>query len=304
MDFPDGSFGLLDGGPLAGAPGVIPYLQERIDQGRRFRLAGISQWDADHIRGIPAILDRFTPEEFRYPGLDLQLLEQVAAQVGGEEASRVSEEVRSAIDRLPPARVAKFTAPDPIPNMGEVEVHVLSPMARTDLELRAALEKLRKVRSKSARSKKVQTVLEGFRNRASVALWIRAWGRVLFLSGEVGGSQYRAMEEYFLRPGGAQLPYRNEHGADWMKLSHHGANKNNPPDLFKFFARTTFVASASAGGGYDHPHPATLKRARALRQQGPSPVHQPGEGLPSPPQRSGARRAHSGDLGPEFEWPQ
>ncbi|MEZ4301606.1 MAG: hypothetical protein R3B70_42120 [Polyangiaceae bacterium] len=252
MDFPDGSFGLLDGGPKSDASGVIEHIRDRVAQGRTFRLAGISQWDADHIRGIPEILKHFPPQEFRYPGVDLQLLEEIARRLEGEDAATLSSRVRAAIESLPPESLAHFTAPDPIPDAGGIEVHVLSPMPSAAGEIREAL-------ARSARS--LNSVLKRSRNRTSVALWIRTFGRTLFLSGEVEEAQYRDMESYFLRPRGALVPYMRDHSADWIKLSHHGADLNNPREIFKLFGARDFMASASAGGGYDHPHPSALKRA-------------------------------------------
>jgi competence protein ComEC len=251
MDFPDGSFCLLDGGPRSDARGIIEQIEDRINKGRRFRLAGITQWDADHIRGIPAILARFEPQEFRYPGVDLQLMEEVALRVEGDDAATLSSSVRAAIEALPRASRGHFTAPDPIPDMGGVEIHVLSPMPGMDEDLRAVL----------ADSSSIVSALKRFRNRTSVVLWMQVWGRVLFLGGEVEKRQYRDMEEYFLRQHGALLRYRKHHLADWIKLSHHGADGNNPQELFKLFAQSGFVASASAGGGHNHPHPHALKRA-------------------------------------------
>lgn len=251
MDFPDGSFGLLDGGPKSDAVGVIEHIAERVNNKKPFRFAGITQWDADHIRGIPAILARFQPQEFRYPGIDLHLMEEIARRVDGDEAATLSSSVRTAIQSLPRSSIAHFTAPDPIPDTGVIDIHVLSPMPGMDEEIRDAL----------ANSSSLISTLKRFRNRTSVVLWIRAWGRILFLGGEVEKNQYRDMEEYFFRPHGALLPYRNQHLADWIKLSHHGADTNNPHDLFKLFAQKDFVASASAGGGYNHPHPNALKRA-------------------------------------------
>jgi len=253
MDFPDGSFGLLDSGPTKSASGVMEQVEERISQGRTFRFAGISQWDADHIRGIPAILERFQPQEFRYPGVDLQLLEEAVCRAEGEEAATLASDVRRAIESLPPESLAHFAAPDPIwiEYAQGLEVVVLSPMPGAEADLRRAL----------AASRSPTSALKRFRNRTSVALWIRVFQRVLFLRGEAEADQYRAMEAYFLRAYGPLLPYRRQHSADWIKLSHHGADSNNPRALFQFFAGDGFVASASAGGGYDHPHPGTLKRA-------------------------------------------
>jgi beta-lactamase superfamily II metal-dependent hydrolase len=250
MDFPDGSFGLLDAGPRADARDVIAPIEHRIRNGHTFRIAGISQWDADHIRGIPAILSRFKPQEFRYPGVDLQLLEQVARKAGGDDAGTLSCEVRDAIETLPPESLGHFIAPSKIEILPGFDIYVLSPMPRTESELRAAL----------AGSRSVPALLRSSRNRTSVALWIRVWGRTLFLTGEVEEDQYRAMDAYFRRPVGPLRQYRKDYSADWIKLSHHGADHNNPAELFKLFAARDFLAVASAGGGYDHPHPNTLNR--------------------------------------------
>jgi hypothetical protein len=183
--------------------------------------------------------------------VDLSLLEEVVRRLDGEDAAILSSGVRAAIEELPRESLAHFTAPDPIPDTGGVQIHVLSPMPGTQVEIRHAL----------AASSSLPSSLLRFRNRTSVVLWIRAWTRVMLLSGEAENDQYREMEAYFLRSHGSLAPYRREHAADWIKLSHHGADANNPHELFKRFGKRRFVASASAGGAYDHPHPNALKRA-------------------------------------------
>lgn len=251
IDLPDGSFMLLDGGPKAEDPVVLDAIEKRVKAGRPFRLAGISQWDADHIRGIPAILRTFRPEEFRVPGVDLQLLEEIARREVDEDIATLSASVRDAIEALPRSRRQTFTAYSRIEDLGGVEAHVLSPSLCVADEIRRRI-------GRSNRA--AHEVLKEFRNRASVALWLRYGGRTLLLSGEADGDQYRTMRAYFLRNFGGLLQHQSDFAADWIKLSHHGANENNPDDLFKFFGRAGFVASASAGGDYNHPHPAALKR--------------------------------------------
>jgi competence protein ComEC len=251
IDLPDGSFMLLDGGPKADAAGILDAVEARVKAKRRFRLAGISQWDADHIRGIPAILARCKPEEFRYPGIDLQLFEEIARREADEDLSSLTSDVRAAIEALPPVAQQTFIACNALDDLGGVEAYVLSPSPHIAGEIRHDL-----ARSGAAG----QSVLKKFRNRTSVAIWLRFAGRTLFLAGEAEEDQYRVMEDYFLRKHGALVAHRKAHAADWIKLSHHGADKNNPDELFKFFAGSSFVGAASAGGGYDHPHPAALKR--------------------------------------------
>lgn len=252
IDLPDDSFMLLDGGPRADAAVVLDAIEARVSKGRRFRLAGITQWDADHIRGIPAVLARHQPQEFRVPGVDLQLLEEVARREAGNDLPALTASVRDAIEALPPATLQSFSACNRIDDLGAgVDAHVLSPAPSVARLIRRALD--RSDRAAAA-------VLETFRNRASVALWMRFGGRTLLLAGEAEADQYRDMEAYFLRDRGGLVPYMKDHAADWIKLSHHGADENNPDDLFKRFGRAGFVGSASAGGGYNHPHPAALKR--------------------------------------------
>lgn len=251
IDLPDGSFMLLDGGPNADATVIVDAIAERLQANRRFRLAGISQWDADHIRGIPRILRQFRPEEFRYPGVDLQLLEEVAQREANEELSALTMEVRASIEALPETAQQTFVAHSVLNDLGGVDVHVLAPSPSVTAQIRHDLS-----RSGGAGG----ALLKRFRNRTSVALWMRFAGRILFLAGEAEAEQYRGMEEYFLRNHGALLPHRNNHAADWIKLSHHGADENNPDDLFKLFGAPSFVGASSSGGGYNHPHPAALKR--------------------------------------------
>ena len=137
IDLPDGSFMLLDGGPKADAAGILDAVEARVKAKRRFRLAGISQWDADHIRGIPAILARCKPEEFRYPGIDLQLFEEIARREADEDLSSLTSDVRAAIEALPPVAQQTFRHSIDMRHRGQInEVEVeLDKAALTEADL-------------------------------------------------------------------------------------------------------------------------------------------------------------------------
>lgn len=47
---------------------------------------------------------------------------------------------------------------------------------------------------------------------------------------------------------------------DACKVPHHGASRNNGPDLFKLLDCRNFLFSADGSHGYNHPHPETIAR--------------------------------------------
>ncbi len=249
MDLPDGSFALVDGGPRFNAAGVIEHVEQRFAQGNRFRFAAVSHWDNDHIAGLPEILSHFPPDELLQPGVDLTLLEQLCEQLGHGAVSsgitllrQVCEE--SGIDEQ------GLYAPQEVRDVGEgVEMYALAP----DGTMKRAVED-----AISSTGPSVSNILKRLRNRASLVLWIRAYGRNLLLTGEVGRDEVLAMRQQF-RPHRRSSPVPfDDPSAIWIKLPHHGSKHNACPELFQFFAAPRFVASASHGARWSHPHPKVL----------------------------------------------
>lgn len=248
FDFPDGSFGLLDAGPQQNAGNVLFEVRERLNANRRFRFAGATQWDRDHIAGFVTLLREVAPEEFVIPGIDLQLLEEMCAAHDIDGGRSIARAVGDAIDRLT-CTIKPLHAPEEFIRLNGVQIFVVSPTGSARRELRREIH-----------DGIDQDGLLKWRNRTSLCFWIRAYGRTLFLAGEAAGDQYREMDQQFLKDGKPLFEFRGNHAADWIKLSHHGARSNNTRPLFQFFAkRGAFVGSASAGGRYGHPHPAALR---------------------------------------------
>lgn len=100
------------------------------------------------------------------------------------------------------------------------------------------------------------------RNAASLVLWIRIFGRTLFLPGEIDADAASELESQF---GGPEDPGRihyDDPRAVWIKLSHHGSKTGTDPEMLRLFGHDTFVASASHGARYGHPHPLALHAVR------------------------------------------
>lgn len=240
LDLPDGSFGLLDGGPDPGASAVLPLVADRVAAGRTFRFAGATHWDRDHIGGLPLIIETYRPEYFLSAALDLDLLEKLHA------------ELRDVTEPLPSQRLAAATrgirrwkrwARESVPLGEAVTMYVLGPNETVEDDLRDAIA--------------ARQPLRKFRNRASLVLWLEVYGRRFLLPGEVTPDQCEeAWRVFRLREGGLGGP---DHRAAWLKLSHHGSKRNNTMALFRRWAAKRFVASASSGGKYGHPHPQVLR---------------------------------------------
>ena len=244
VDYPDGRFSLMDGGPHVDGRHVLPEVRRRIEHGRVFDFAAITQWDKDHTAGIPRIVEEFSPSRF--------ILPRSAAFV--HELHKRGEMDRLAAEVYRCARAIRTeyaTAGSPLLLLRpHIEVYALAPGYRVEDEIIDAIEKGNGGVTK-------------FRNRSSMAVWVRAWSRSLLIAGEVDSDQYREMQDYFLNPNSDLSRHRDDYKAAWIKLSHHGADGNNPPEMFKLFASPRrFVASASAGGQYGHPHPLALARVR------------------------------------------
>ncbi len=245
FDFPDGSFRLLDSGPHKDGRGVLELVKARCAAGRVFRFAAASQWDRDHIAGFSAILNHCMPEEFAIPGVDIQILEALCAAKEGKANSNVASLLKKQISGL---HQQQLTAGLEFYRHDGIQIWVLSPSAVTAVDI-----------EKKFSPTLSDDELRQFSNKTSVAFWIRAYGRTLFLAGEAEADQYLAMDQQFRRNHKPLFEFRGAHAADWIKLSHHGSQHNNVDSLYQFFAKDQFVASASAGGRYGHPHPLALR---------------------------------------------
>jgi competence protein ComEC len=244
IDFPDGSFGLIDAGPRRDATVVLAHLERRRAKNRLFRFAVVTQWDRDHAAGMPAVLRAHQPGFLYTPGIDLGLLETLA----GGDASILKATRRACNGTVE----EKFVnARDHLFTPEGVALVALSPYANLAGEI-----------MKKLRPGLPSEQIKRFRNRTSLVLWMAFFGTTLLLAGEVESDQYDTMEHLWHAPHDPIYKKYGQPHADWIKLSHHGAEKNNSPRLFQCFAKEAFVASASAGGRYGHPHPLTLNRVR------------------------------------------
>ena len=244
LDMPDGNFALLDGGPPRAAERVLTAVGTRIAEGRRFQFAAATQWDEDHIGGLPRVLREFPPGAFVHAALPLDLLEQLVA---GDAARRAVRQMRTVLRDLGVDSRPKF-ARDSI-EIGEgLELSVLAPYTAVKHELEDQIaEGL------------THSNIKRLGNRASLVFWCSAYGRSLLLPGELEDDQYSDLYEVFRRRNARGSEF-DDPRAGWVKLSHHGGRNNNPIGLFQRFCGDPFVASASAGGRYGHPHPIVLKR--------------------------------------------
>lgn len=243
IDFPDNTFGLIDSGPKVNPELVLRYIELRLTKGRKFRFAAVTQWDRDHAAGMPIVLKKYEPEVFYTPGIDLTLLEQLA----GDEGAPIVEAARKACGGV--VEEKRINARDVLSTPDGVVLVALSPNGGLAEEIRSRLRP-------GMSSAKIKLL----RNRTSLVLWMSFCGTTLFLGGEIESDQYEDIE-YLWHARHDPLSKYGPPQADWIKLSHHGADGNNPIRLFQSFARNgKFVASASAGGRYGHPHPVTLSR--------------------------------------------
>ncbi len=245
LDLPNGDFALVDGGPRASADVVLREVGRRAEEGRKFRFAALTHGDADHIGALPLVLEAHPPLELVRPNVDIHLLEEVCAS---RDQSRPSTLVTEVVRAASGVEVRPLGARDEIRDVGDgVEIWALSPDLRVHSKLEAAARQPRYGRFRS------------LRNEASLVLWIRAFGRALLLPGELDADAARTLEYHF---GDHRYPgkiHQSDPRARWIKLSHHGAKKGTHPELLRVFADDNFVASASHGARYGHPHPEVLK---------------------------------------------
>ncbi len=245
LDLPSGDFALVDCGPRASADIVLREVGQRVEKGRRFRFAALTHWDADHVGALPSVLQAHPPLELFRPNVDIHLLEAVSAS---DEGSRPSQLVTEVLGAAPGAELRPLGARDEIRDVGDgVEIWALSPDLRVQSRLEAAARQPGRGRFRS------------LRNDASLVLWIRAFDKALLLPGELDADASRTLEYHF---GDHRYPgkiHQSDPRVQWIKLSHHGAKEGTSPELLRVFAHDDFVASASHGARYGHPHPEALK---------------------------------------------
>lgn len=248
LDLPNNAFALIDGGPPGAQDMILPLLSARLNEGRVFRFAALTHWDEDHIGGLVQVLRAHRPLELFRPSIDYDLIRLLCSQMNGRALPRLIDEM-VAIEATVP--VQSLGARGSIKDLGPgVEIHALAPgnpaRARVTNAVRGSLGHL-------PRS------LSSLRNCVSLVLWIKVFGRALLLPGEVDGDMAAELNAQFSRiPGWIHEDPRGV----WIKLAHHGSRLGTSSELIRYFAQDQFVASASHGARYDHPHPRTLQLVR------------------------------------------
>lgn len=237
-----GYFGLIDfGKPSAAREVVGPAVKEQIAKGNEFLFAAATHFDADHVGGLPIVLDIREPSYFLLPAVGLDLIEQWVRSLLVPDVSLLAS-----IDRLAKARShrfkceAGFSVPfgDMVPGL---ECIALSPDCHVEDELRAALNGRNPDKSLLDR-------LIGMRNKTSLALYLGYKKSSAILLAEIEGDQYPNLWEII-----CSLMKSRYQAPCVVKLAHHGAKDNNPPELFTYFGRKGSLMSVSAGARYGHP---------------------------------------------------
>lgn len=251
IDYPDNRFSVIDGGPHVDGSPLVSEVGARLGAGKTFEFVAISQWDKDHIAGIPALLAQYKPHRFLVPSSVSILFERLASKKSKRPMPSIAEDVYQ-LARSFKSSLNYVRAGDRLDFAPGVEIYAIAPGNRLDDEV-----------LDEADERDWAHLPRRFRNRASLAVWIHAWRRSLFIAGEVEEDQYREMQAHFRSRHTHLYQYLNSYRSSWLKLSHHGARDNNPSELFKLFARKPFYASSSAGGRYGHPHPISLSLVRS-----------------------------------------
>lgn len=253
VDFPDRSFAVFDGGPRRDAAQILPSIRARRQAGHACRFVSASQWDRDHVAGLPAIIDEAVPEMFVTPTVALDVLERIARRLDGKPVDGLFAAIGASVDNAGAERVQVGRGqPIPLEGLPEVATRVLGP----PLTLLNSMES-------RFHDGDVDDLRE-FRNAASMAVWIGFRGRAAFLAGEQPETAWLDMYD-FCRRISPSLGLPMDPRADWIKLSHHGAASENDGRLFQYFARGRFVGSASSSGTrYGHPHPRALAALRRV----------------------------------------
>lgn len=239
IDFPGGKFAIIDAGPAHSADKIISEVRCRIADGKQFRFAALSHWDLDHIGGLPDLLSTFPPLEVVIPSINLDLIKEYAG-AANDTIVALNEIIDSR--EIP---ICYLGARQSIDGLGDnISMYCLAPGTSARKRVRAAL-----LSGKS---------LDGVRNDVSLVLWLRAFGRTLLLPGEVPKILAQEMLHHFTMCNGLQ-PLSDDPRADWIKLGHHGSMGSTDSELVRIFAKDIFVASASHGAKYGHPHPRVLQ---------------------------------------------
>ena len=242
LDLPDGDFGLIDAGPMGSIDVVLDAVRQRLDEGRSFRFAAMTHWDRDHIGALPAVLRAFRPAELVQPSVDLAMMENLCAAFEERDTASLFRELDDAAQGINRTRLGARAELRDVSE--DVNIWALSPARTVDERLRDA--------AKNPEWKKFRAL----RNAASLVLWIRAFGTAILLPGEVDADSAHELEEAF---GYAKsLIHCDDYRVVWIKLSHHGSKTGTNPELLRIFAHEDFVASASHGARYGHPHPRVL----------------------------------------------
>jgi competence protein ComEC len=250
IDFPDGDFALIDGGPAEAEPVISQALADRVERGSTFRFAAYTHWDADHIGALPSLLSTYVPEAIFRPNIDFDLIGELCESLNDSAMTDVLgrlAELESNIVTM------KLGARNRIPDIGdEVEIWTLAPSPTTSARIRTGM---RGVRSTA----QAKNILRGFRNEVSLTLWLKVYGRALLLVGEANADKASELRSTFDL---ARYHIHEDPRAIWIKLGHHGSKTSTSPELIQFFSRRAFVASASHGARHGHPHPRVLGMVR------------------------------------------
>jgi competence protein ComEC len=248
IDLPNGAFGLVDAGPHSSKEVVLDALRARQD--RDFRFAAYTHWDADHIGALPDVLRMREPQDLVRPHIDMGLMRELCARLDGKDAPRLIDEVSRLETGL---RVFPMGARQNIRDVGpDTEIWALAPGGPARNNIRNAL--------RGGSAGRIAANLRQARNAVSLVLWIRVFGRALLLPGEVDADMAGELMQQFARvPGNVPA---DDPRAVWLKLSHHGSKTGSSAELFRLFGQDSFVASASHGAQYGHPHPRVLGLVR------------------------------------------
>ena len=248
LDLPNGAFALIDGGPQSQQDVVLRAIADR--QGREFRFAAFTHWDRDHIGGLPAVLRAHKPIELLRPSVDLGMMRELCARLGDETVPRLIDELNEIESKM---QLQPIGARQPIRDVGNgIEIWALAPADSARARVREALQ--------GRSSQRVSKNLHDVRNDVSLVLWIQAFGRTLFLPGEVDSLMADELQAQFGHMSGRI--HHDDPRAVWIKLSHHGSKTGTSTELIRSFAHDRFVASASHGAQYGHPHPRVLHVVR------------------------------------------
>lgn len=254
VDFPDGTYGVVDGGPCTKV-GMAVQGAIAGRAGRHCRFVAASQWDRDHVAGLPEIVLASRPDFLLVPSIGLGSIERIVAFLEGASKPRlpIIESLRDACSRVGAAEH----------DIGRGHHLPLAPLADVcGWGLGPPITLLHEVERRIKTGADLDDFRD-FRNAASMVLWFSYRGRAAMLCGEQSGDSWRTTYD-FCRSKGASLGMPADPRADWLKLSHHGGAEENNGDLFQYFGRSNvFVGSASSSGRqYGHPHPQALAELR------------------------------------------